>query len=53
VFTGGFALAGMLAPLVVTSTALRFGFVGWCVLAATFAAAGVALIPAARMREIR
>ena len=45
VYQSGFALAAMLAPLIVTSTALRFGFVGWCLLAALFAAAGLALTP--------
>ena len=48
VFTSGFALAGMLAPLIVTSTALRFGFAGWVALGALFAAAGLALVPVSR-----
>jgi MFS family permease len=45
VFTSGFATAGMLAPIVATSTALRFGFAGWVVLGAIFVAAGAALVP--------
>jgi hypothetical protein len=48
VFNSGFALAGMLAPLVATATALRFGLGGWVILAAAFAAAGLALGPATR-----
>jgi hypothetical protein len=48
VYMSGFALAGMLAPLVVTSTALHFGMTGWLVLAGLFAAAGAALVPVSR-----
>jgi MFS family permease len=48
VFASGFALAAMLAPIVVTSTALRFGFAGWAILAGGFAAAGAALVPVSR-----
>jgi len=53
VYTSGFALAGMLAPLIVTSTALHFGFTGWLMLAAIFVAAGVALPPASRWAAAR
>jgi MFS family permease len=53
VYSSGFALAFMLAPIVVTSTALRHGFAGWCVLAAIFAAAGLTLIPATAWAESR
>jgi MFS family permease len=45
VFNSGFAAAVMLAPLLVTSTALRFGLAGWTLLAALFAASGLALVP--------
>ena len=48
VFSSGFALAAMLAPIVVTSTALRFGFAGWAALGALFAVAGAALVPVSR-----
>jgi MFS family permease len=48
VFTSGFATAGMLAPIVATSTALRFGFAGWVVLGAIFVAAGATLAPVSR-----
>ncbi len=48
VFSSGFALAAMLAPLVATATALHHGTAGWALLAAVFAAAGLALGPATR-----
>jgi MFS family permease len=52
-FNSGFAAAIMLAPLLVTSTALRFGLAGWLVLAAMFAAAGLALVPVGRWAATR
>lgn len=48
VFNSGFAAAVMLAPLLVTSTALRFGLAGWALLAALFAVSGIALVPVGR-----
>ena len=36
VYASGSALSSMLAPVIVTSTALRYGFAGWTVLAAIF-----------------
>jgi MFS family permease len=45
VFSSGFSLATMLAPVLVAVTALRFELWGWVVLAALFAAAGLALRP--------
>lgn len=48
VFSSGFALAGMLAPLIAAVTALHHGTAGWAVLAALFAAAGLLLGPATR-----
>lgn len=39
----GYAAATMLAPLVVTATALEHGLAGWVVLAVLFAAAGLGL----------
>ncbi len=53
VFSSGFALAGMLGPLIVTFTALRFGWPGWITLAVVLAAAGWALVPAGRWAETR
>jgi hypothetical protein len=53
IFASGFALAAMLAPLVMTSTALRLGFAGWAVVAGLFGAAGTALVPASRWAERR
>jgi MFS family permease len=44
----GYALAGMLAPLVVTATAVDHGLPGWVLLAAVFAAAGAAVGAVAR-----
>lgn len=52
-FNSGFAAAIMLAPLLVTSTALRFGLAGWLVLAAVFAASGLALVPVGRWAATR
>jgi MFS family permease len=48
VFNGGFAAGQMLAPLVVTSTAIHLGRPGWLILAVVFIAAGAALVPATR-----
>lgn len=53
VFTGGWSVASMLGPVIVTSTALHFGFVGWLVLAAAFAGCGLALPPAAAWAAAR
>lgn len=51
VFQTGFNLGVMLAPLVLTSTAIRLGLVGWGLLGALFVAAGLALVPATRWAE--
>lgn len=48
VFNAGTAAGQMAGPLVVTQTAIRHGLAGWAVLAALFAAAGLALAPVAR-----
>jgi MFS family permease len=48
IFNGGFTAGMLLAPLVVTSTAIRFGAPGWLALGAVFALAGAALVPATR-----
>jgi MFS family permease len=53
VFNSGFAAATMLAPALVTSTAIRFGLPGWLLLGAMFAAAGAALVPITRWAETR
>ncbi|NYD42942.1 MFS transporter [Nocardioides panaciterrulae] len=39
----GYALGNMVAPLLVTATAIRHGLPGWVLLAVVFAAAGVAV----------
>lgn len=44
----GYALANMLSPLVVTAVAVNRGLPGWALLAAVFAAAGVAVAAVAR-----
>lgn len=46
VFQFGFSAGLLLAPLLVTNTALRFGIWGWVMLAALFALAGSLLGPA-------
>lgn len=45
VFSSGYSLATMLAPLLVAVTALQHGFAGWLLLGAVFAGAGLALPP--------
>ncbi|MGA8116600.1 MAG: MFS transporter [Actinocatenispora sp.] len=47
-FNSGFAVAIMLAPVLTTSTAIRFGLPGWILLGVMFAASGAALVPVAR-----
>lgn len=47
-FQTGFATGLLLAPVVVTSTALRWEFPGWALLAAAFAGAGALFVPVAR-----
>ena len=44
----GYAVAGMLSPLVVTATAVDRGLPGWALLAGVFAAAGVGVAAVAR-----
>jgi MFS family permease len=48
VFSGGFAAGQMLAPLIVTVTAIHLRTAGWLILAAVFTAAGAAVVPATR-----
>jgi MFS family permease len=48
IFNSGFTAGMLLAPLVITSTAIRFGAPGWLALGAVFALAGAALVPATR-----
>jgi MFS family permease len=48
VFNGGFAAGQMLAPLVITVTAIHLGGIGWLILAAAFAATGAAMVPVTR-----
>lgn len=47
-FQTGFATGLLLAPVVVTSTALRWEFPGWALLAAAFAGAGALFVPVTR-----
>jgi MFS family permease len=46
-FGTSMAAAGMLGPVVVTATAIQHGTIGWAVLGALIAAAGVLTVPAA------
>jgi predicted MFS family arabinose efflux permease len=48
IFNSGITAGMLLAPLVITSTAIRFGAPGWLALGAVFALAGAALVPATR-----
>jgi MFS family permease len=51
VFNGGWALSTMLGPLIVTGVVLPLGIAGWALLAAVFAVAGSAVVPATRWAE--
>ncbi len=53
VFTGGWSLASMLGPVIITATALNLGFGGWAILAALFAGCGLALPPVAAWAATR
>lgn len=44
-YSTGFAVSRMLAPVVVTTLTIAWGAPGWFLLAAVFAATGVALVP--------
>ncbi len=48
VFASGFAAGQMLAPVIVTATAIHLGKPGWAILAAVFVLTGVALVPVAK-----
>lgn len=48
VYNSGFAAAIMLAPVLSTSTVIRYGLPGWLLLGALFVVAGVALVPVTR-----
>jgi MFS family permease len=48
VFNGGFAAGQMLAPVIVTTTAIDLGGPGWLILAVVFVGAGAAMVPATR-----
>jgi hypothetical protein len=47
VFQAGYITGLLLAPVIITNTALRFGLVGWIELAALFAVSGLLVIPVA------
>lgn len=51
VFNAGSAAAVMIAPVLVTTTALAHGLAGWAFLAALFAAGGCAMGPVVRRAE--
>jgi MFS family permease len=53
VFNGGWAASSMLGPVIVTATALHLGFGGWAILAAVFAASGLAVPPVAAWAAAR
>jgi MFS family permease len=48
VFQAGYIGGLLLAPIIITNTALRFGAAGWGALAALFAVSGLLVIPAGR-----
>ncbi|SDD49421.1 MFS transporter [Nocardioides lianchengensis] len=49
----GYAIAGMLAPLVVTATAIDHGLLGWAALGCVFTVAGIAVAAIARHASAR
>ena len=53
VFQTGISITQALGPIAVTTLVLPHGTTGWCALAATFAAAALALPPVARRAERR
>jgi MFS family permease len=53
VFNSGVAAGMLLSPLLITSTAIRFGLAGWLALASMFLATGLACIPATRFALAR
>jgi MFS family permease len=52
-FSTGFAATSMLAPAVLTALCVTWGWPGWIVLGAVFAAAGVGMVPLVRRAEAR
>jgi hypothetical protein len=46
IFNSGLSFGLLLAPLAVTTTAIRYGLPGWLALGGVFAVAGAALVPA-------
>ena len=50
-FSTGFAATSMLAPAVLTALCVTWGWPGWIVLGAVFAAAGVGMVPLVRRAE--
>ena len=52
-FSTGFAATSMLAPAVLTALCVTWGWPGWIVLGAVFAAAGVGMVPIVRRAEAR
>lgn len=53
VFSMGYSLGAMVAPLFVTSTALTLGFAGWAILGAVFLASGLGTWAIARVAARR
>ena len=53
VFSMGYSLGAMVAPLFVTSTALTLGFGGWAILAVVFLASGLGTWAIARAAAAR
>ncbi|NPC95767.1 MFS transporter [Nocardioides sp. zg-DK7169] len=49
----GYSIAGMLAPLVITATAIEHGWLGWLGLAAMFAVAGTGVAAVAARAAVR
>lgn len=51
VFSTGFSISSMLAPVVVVTLAVGWGTPGWLLIGACFVAAGVAMVPVARWAQ--
>jgi MFS family permease len=52
-FSTGFAASAMFAPAVLTGLCVTWGWPGWLVVGALFAAAGAACVPVVRRAEAR
>ena len=53
IFATGVSAGTLIAPLIITATAIRYGVPGWLALGALFLGAGAGMVPATRWAIIR